>query len=719
MTVQALSFLLAAIISAALAIAMLIRSPKNRLFTSFSTIAGVLFAYYLSAFIHGVSEEGFWYRLNILAALGIAPAALRFFTLFLGRVEGLGGKAVRLALTVSLLLSPFALSELIEVYVIKLVVLAFVFGALLFCMLMILERLRHTTSTVAAARLKYLLYGGLVAVLFSLSGFLPRVEVPWFPALGNMVTVIYMYFLSQIIIQYRLLDLNELVAKMLVLAALVTVLALVYTLIGFFVTDIPGLIFFNTFIAGFVILILFDPVSRLVEDRVNRLLFRERFEFGRQLATLRRELANVIDVDEMVRLILRRLEESRRVTGASVYLVDDHRGALRSLGFLGPPPLEALDSVRERLFLERLMQQRTLVYESVDAELQDALGAGQLDRRDSASEVLRVLDAIEADVCLAIISQDRVIGLINVRDDRMSESYSPEEIAHMAALANQAGICVENSHIVTDVRHRDRLAAVGEMAAGLAHEVRNPLGAIKGAAQMLAEDDAEENGETSEEFIEIIVEEVNRLNKVVSDFLDYARPYDGKAGPTDVNQITERAITLLSSTAQSAGVKLSVALEPGLPPVQIDPEVLRQVLWNLCLNAIEAMSDGPTRQLTLESALVSQSTPVATGQLGHDAVVVTVRDTGSGIEPRDLERIFIPFYTTKDKGTGLGLSICQRLIRAAGGSIRVASQVGEGTSFSVWLLLWTDERASASAERRGSTSRTQEQRAQQFEVGES
>jgi two-component system, NtrC family, sensor histidine kinase HydH len=702
MTVQALSFLLAAIISAALAVAMLIRDPRNRLYVSFSTIAGGLFLYYLSAFIHGLSGEGFWYRLNILASLGIAPAALRFFTLFLGRVEGAGTRSVRVALTISLILSPFAFSELVEAYVIKIVVLAFVFGALLVCMLMILERLRHTTSTVAAARLKYLLYGGLVAVLFSLSGFLPRVEVPWFPALGNMVTVIYMYFLSQIIIQYRLLDLNELVAKMLVLAALVTVLALVYTLIGFFVTDIPGLIFFNTFIAGFVILILFDPVNRLVEDRVNRLLFRERYEFGRQLATLRRELANVIDVGEMVRLLLQRLENSRRVTGASVYLVEEHSGSLRCLGFVGPPPRDALDTVRERPFLDRLQQQRALVYESLEAELLEALGSSQLDRRDAASEALRVLDELGADICLAIISQERVIGLINVRDDRMSESYSPEEVAHLSALASQAGICVENSHIVTDVRHRDRLAAVGEMAAGLAHEVRNPLGAIKGAAQMLAEEDDDGNGESARDFIEIIVEEVNRLNKVVSDFLDYARPYDGKPGPTDVNQVTERVATLLSSTLMASNVTLTLDLKPNLPPARIDPEVLRQVLWNLCLNAIQAMADSPVRQLTLHSAEVLQATPVpaAAGQQARDVVEITVRDTGPGIAPADLDRIFIPFFTTKEQGTGLGLSICQRLIRAAGGSLRVSTQLGEGTSFSVWLRPFDAERPNISSERR-------------------
>ena len=699
MSVQALSFLLAAIISAALAIAILLRGVRYRLYASFGTLNGIFFLYYVAAFIHQVSDESFWFRLSVLAALAIPSSAIRFFSVFLGQSRGFSSRMARLTLTISVVMAPVVLSALVETSPVRVLILLYVTASLLFCMAMIFDRLHGTTSRVEGARLKYLLFGGLTAIGFTLLGYIPTVDLAWFPALGYMFAVIYMYFLSQIIIQFRLLDLNELVAKIIVLATLVTLLATVYSLIGLFVTNPSGLIFFNTFIAGFVILILFEPVNRLVEDRVNRLLFRERYEFGRQLARLRRELANVIDVDRMTELILTRLEYSRRVTGASIFLLEEHTTLLRTLGNIGPPPVDAIDAVSERPFLERLQEAKALVLEPIEAELQELIASGEVRDRDALNEMLRVLGALEADVAIAMISEDRVIGLLNLRDDRMRDAFSPEEIAHLVAIANQATICVENSAIVTTIRDRDRLAAVGEMAAGLAHEVRNPLGAIKGAAQMLAEDDQslQPPSEESDEFLEIIVEEVNRLDKVVSAFLDYAKPYGGTVGPTQVNDVISRVLTLLTSQVGDT-VQLETTTDPHLPPAGIDPELFRQVVWNLALNAIEAMgSEGG--ELTISTGLGGRMSPLQSGYFAHQVVEVTVGDNGPGIAPADLERVFIPFYTTKSTGTGLGLAICHRLIRQAGGTISASSVLGEGTTFTIRLPLWSDE-GSSSAERR-------------------
>jgi signal transduction histidine kinase len=703
MSVQSLSFLVAAIITAALAVAILLRDARNRLYASFSLFNGVLFLYYLSSFVHGVSESSVWGRLTFLAALAIPLSGVRFFTIFLGQRDPMAGRAVRLSVTLAVVMAPFAFSDLVHRFPVKLVVFVFVFASLFFCMGLILERLRRTTSRVETARQKYLLFGGMVAILFSMSDFLPRVDVTWFPALGNIMTVIYLYFLSQVIIQYRLLDLNELVGKLLVLAVLVTVLATVYTLIGVFVTNVPGLIFFNTFIAGFVILILFEPITRLVEDRVNRLLFRERYEFGRQLAMLRRELAKVIDEAEMCQLILRRLEESRRVTGAAVYLLDQELTHFLRLGYVGRPPVESIDAVQERRFLERLQEAMALITDAVEAELHEVVAKSserRLAERDALEETLRVLEAIEADVAIALISEERLIGIISLKDDRMRESYTPEEIAHLVAIGNQASICVENSRLVKSIRDRDRLAAVGEMAAGLAHEVRNPLGAIKGAAQMLTElEDGSSPAEPTEEFLEIIIEEVNRLNKVVSAFLDYAKPYVGADHPTAVNDVIGRIATLMRSATEEAGIELALSLQAELPPARIDAEVLRQVMWNLCLNALEAMEDQPLRRLSIGTRKAAPIVRLGGAGAGSEAVEISVADTGSGISEADLERIFIPFFTTKDKGTGLGLAICKRLVRAAGGDISVTSRAGQGASFTVRLPIWSEERVSVTGER--------------------
>jgi two-component system sensor histidine kinase HydH len=234
------------------------------------------------------------------------------------------------------------------------------------------------------------------------------------------------------------------------------------------------------------------------------------------------------------------------------------------------------------------------------------------------------------------------------------------------------------------MKERDRLAALGEMAAGLAHEIRNPLGAIKGAAQYL---DPRQLPAGDGEILGIIVDEVNRLDGVVAQFLEYSRPFPiagsgDRFQPTDLNDVIARTVKLLEPTLPP-GVVLKVELGDGLPPINGDAEQLKQVFINLALNAVQAMPDGGTLSIRtrrpaqpLEMAL-SDALP----RYAADQVEVRFADTGAGIPEDAKDRIFIPFYTTKTKGTGLGLAITQRIVKGHGGTIEVQSRLGEGTEF--------------------------------------
>jgi two-component system sensor histidine kinase HydH len=257
----------------------------------------------------------------------------------------------------------------------------------------------------------------------------------------------------------------------------------------------------------------------------------------------------------------------------------------------------------------------------------------------------------------------------------------------MLEVAERAAVVVENSQLFERMKERDRLAALGEMAAGLAHEIRNPLGAIKGAAQYL-----NPPGHPGDEgdFLRIIVEEVNRLNGVVTEFLDYARPLKSSLAPADVNDILSRTLRLLESQGLPAGVSVALRLDDQLPPALGDAEQLKQVFINLALNALQAMPNGGALNITTSVLTASSGWRfAAVGPSGRPSEAGTVeirfRDTGEGISEEALERIFIPFYTTKEKGTGLGLAICQRIVKAHNGTLTVESRAGEGTEFVVRL----------------------------------
>ncbi len=215
---------------------------------------------------------------------------------------------------------------------------------------------------------------------------------------------------------------------------------------------------------------------------------------------------------------------------------------------------------------------------------------------------------------------------------------------------------------------REKTMMLEEMAPVLAHEIRNPLGSIKGAAQYLkSETDTPEN----QRLLDVIIEEANRLNRVVTQFLDYAKPYTLNIRMTDINQIIEKAVSIIKANNISESINIEQDLRPQLPFVKVDQEQLMQVILNIAFNAIEAMPEGGT--------LVFRTTKIESDT--GEAVGIAIRDTGKGISRDDIKSIFKPFYTTKERGVGLGLAISRKIIRTHGGNIRVKSIAGQGSIF--------------------------------------
>lgn len=556
-------------------------------------------------------------------------------------------------------------------------------GAVALSITLMVRRFREVELRAERARLASLTFASASVFSLALVAYATEVGVAVF---GNALLGVYMFFMFQVLTLRRILDLFEFLGRFVVLAGFAAVLSLIFALlVGWWRHDL-GLFLFNTVIATIVILILFDPLRAFVEERLNALIFRERFEFTRLAEAIRRSLANVIDVGAMAELMLSRLEVSRQITHASIYLRDEEGLAFDRLGFVGAAPPASVDAIVARPFLSRLLAHKVVLIEGLAAEVAELRARGAVE--DQAQ--LEVLDAIvstmtelEAALAVAFESDEQLLGFLLVKDERLREAYGNDEIKALVALAAQATITIENSRLFDRIRERDRLAAVGEMAAGLAHEIRNPLGAIKGSAQLLTEVDPDQRAV----YLNIITDEVNRLDGVVSQFLTYARPLKGKGDLVDVNEVLQRTLTLLQATDHTSTIELAVA--PNLPMIRSDPELLRQVTLNLSRNAIEAMEPQGGGRLVITTSLTWRSPEAAARAVGSTDQLAFVRirfeDEGPGIPPEVMARLFIPFYTTKTQGTGLGLAICQRIVKSLGGSIEVSSKVGRGTTFAILL----------------------------------
>jgi signal transduction histidine kinase len=219
----------------------------------------------------------------------------------------------------------------------------------------------------------------------------------------------------------------------------------------------------------------------------------------------------------------------------------------------------------------------------------------------------------------------------------------------------------------------DRLASVGEMAAGIAHEIKNPLTGIAAAITILKDDFPPADPRT--EIVNEVLEQIKRLDKTVNDLLFFGKPTQPEPAYTNINHVLEKTLMFASQHRGGKNIEKRLELQEDLPPVYVDPKQIQQVFLNLILNAVQAMPDGGL--LTITSALVKED--------GRDLVRIGINDTGPGIPSPILEKIFTPFFTTKAQGTGLGLAICHQLITRHNGRISVTSKDGKGTLINVEL----------------------------------
>lgn len=689
MSIQPVSALVAAIVSFAMGGSVLLREPRRRAHVLFATLAFNIAAFCLISFFSKRFDAPLFGWLSLVIAVSLPATAQRFFQAFLGDDAGPPPLSRSTVVGAGVLYTVLFFSRFIEplhtTFWFGVAFLGYVFAGLYLSIFYLYKRYRATPSRVEKTRLLYLLVGGFATVTSALLEALPRG-----PSFGSVFIIVYLYFLSQNLVRYRLLDLNELLGRMVVLGTLVFILTLIYGLLVRWVgPEEQGLFFFNSLLASATIVILIEPLRGRVEDAINRWMFQEKYELSRRIETLRADLANVIDMRVLVPRVLSALEDSRRITHASIYLADPDGSGFDLAGHVGPRPEARFDAIAHRAFFERLRRAGVISLEGIEREI--AARRTTTEEQEGLQLMLRTLEQMNGSVVLGFSGEDQLLGMLVLRDERLREAYSTDEIELFRSVATTIGVTLQNSQVYERMKERDRLAALGQMAAGLAHEIRNPLGSIKGAAQFLQPSSPSASGQgaspaqagDTKEFLNIIVEEVNRLNKIVSQFLDYARPYRGDQEPLEITDVLKKTLQRLAKE-EASHFEIVTAFADRLPPVRADAEQLLQVFLNLSLNALQAMPQGGR-------LVISTSLRRATRRGAAAAFLeVRFRDSGVGIPPGDLKNLFIPFFTTKDKGTGLGLPISQRIIENHGGTIEVRSQPGEGATFTVLLPVEAD-----------------------------
>jgi len=534
-------------------------------------------------------------------------------------------------------------------------------------------------------QIKYCLVGMFLTAGFGVGAnlLLPMTGISRFNWLGPSLTVIYVGFATYSIVRHRLMDINIVLQKgttYFLLMLLLYVPSFTLIIIGqkLFFGKISYLFSITLFSLLFLVTIFFYRIKPHTEKAVGQLLFKDRYDYRQTLGNFSKALVSILDLQSLSKRIIETITQTMLVEKGSLFVWNEEKASYtlfesKNIKITDSTPHLPKDDPMPRYLQKvgKIVIREELVKEANTSEI---------------SRIIKKMVLLEAEVSIPLISKGQLIGMINLGYKFHKDIYSHEDIELLNTLANQAAIAIENARLYEDlkrsksyIRRADRLASLGTLTAGLAHEIRNPLVAIKTLTQLLPERLDDE--EFRSQFLKIASGEVDRISSLVNELLDFARPSDPKWELEDINAILDGMILLISTATKKKLITIIKDYASNLPPVQIDREQIKQVILNMLLNAIDATS---------ENGKITVKTRSFIKPGGEPYIQIEFTDTGCGIPGEHIEDIFNPFFTTKNTGSGLGLSISNQIVQDHKGYIDVESQLEKGSSFFVNLPVQQD-----------------------------
>lgn len=412
---------------------------------------------------------------------------------------------------------------------------------------------------------------------------------------------------------------------------------------------------------------------------INRLFKRPLTNYRRALTEFTRTLTLIVDFEQLLENLVGKLREIADIPKIVIMLRDLETNRFIVSDSRGTNPYDQIETL---LFLPEDKLIRWLTVNETPLILSENPGViAHLSTREQ-----KLLNQIGIQLVVPLIVMNRVNGIVLLGQKRNKEHFTREELELLTTLLSQSALAFENALLYQEQKQRlrkmfraDRLATIGQIAAGAAHEIRNPLTSIRSTIQYLQKKDTDlERGKMLQE----LMGEVDRIDEIIHGLLSFSKPVQPQKEKVDLGLLIQQVLTLTVSTARKNRVQVQFEDLKESAMIQADPGQLKQVFLNIILNAIQAMTDGGSLNIQIECVQKADE------KRDHIFYRSRFQDTGHGISDQDLERIFDPFYTTKKEGTGLGLSISYGIVQQHGGEIEVESTCNKersGTTVTVIL----------------------------------
>ncbi len=503
------------------------------------------------------------------------------------------------------------------------------------------------------------------------------------------------------IVKHKLFDINIIVKRTLVYGLTTAVIAgffiLLFFLFSLILSPEAGA---NTsaylLLLSIVAVIAVNPLKNFIQKSVDTIFSRDNYDYETLVSKYTHVLSSLLKVKNIASHLMNTISKAFPVKSALLYVVDKNSGLYKVIGSI---PHRTTRDVKEEIKPDEYNILIKVLYEERKEIFREDIIS--LEKYESnRAELLDIFSEFKASIVFPLFFKGDLLGILFIGEKESEQAYTTKDVKFLSTIVDQVAIAIENSFsfeviesyakeleeknkILKDIQqqliHTEKMSAIGYLAAGIAHEIRNPLNIIEGARYYLSTRLADLQGDDSiQEYLEYIQGEIIRTNRLIDQLLNFSKESQTKFESLDVNNLVDNVLVLSRKQIDDANITLTKSFAERLPTVYADSGQLWQVIVNILINAIQAMDDGG--EIAIETGVIGEL-----NGSGNSYVYIKFRDNGCGVKEEDLPRIFDPFFTNKPEGTGLGLSISYKIIESFKGSILASSKVGKGSIFIIQI----------------------------------
>lgn len=662
MELQILFALVGGIVNLFLAILVIYKNrhnPVHQIFCFLSIILACfnffLFHYYSRLF------DIFWKRMVYLNASIMPAIAYHFFITLIDKNNGINKKIMWSGYFAGTIFLTSVLTPVFESYnrIWTLIFIFVMFPYAIYGAYLLFQTARTTNLPMERLRLNYLIYGSL-AITFT-----GGIDLIYGLHLSSIANTFYSLLAGYSIIKHRLLDITILTSKLVTIIVMAVVISGIFLFSIFFIGKPFNVLYFSILISTIFTIIIYQPIKNEVINFIEQHIFKSKFAYQHAIYEFSHNMNSFLEENVLAQKLVNLIGENMDFSNVAIWSKENEIYNIKK----SQSQINCKDIITEDSCVIQAIKKYNIIFKEDllrFLKYEDLSG----DEKDVIKSTTNTMDELKLETIFPIARNNIILGFIGFSKKENNAFLYSNDIKMLQMLADQYAACLLNIQLQQELYRHKEMALLGRLASGIAHEVKNPLGSMKGAAQYIREELKEKNMKT--EFADIIIEEADRLNSLIMEFLQFARPLKIEKRDADINSLLSQILKIIIKEDRFKNIKFIQNFANSLPVIKADNNQIKQVLYNLIINAGEASLDNGVVEINTLSDFYN--------------IYVTIKDNGKGISPEVLPNIFEPFFTTKKNGTGLGLSIAKQIISGHNGTIRVES-IPCDTKFTISLAI--------------------------------